>query len=245
MQHVRLIFDPPASGSWNMAVDEALLSTCSDSAATTLRVYGWSTPTLSLGYFQPYVERTTHAASAECAVVRRATGGGAILHDREITYSFTTPVRDRNSQEVQAWYDVLHRSLIATLTDYGIQATRCESTDRQLESRFLCFQRRFEGDILLGQMKIAGSAQRRQRQAVLQHGSLLFRQSSYAPELPGIVELCHTDLAVEPLAKRWVAMLGKRLDWAWQPDQLTNQEHERAGNIQKEKFGHSDWTHRR
>jgi lipoate-protein ligase A len=228
-----------------MAVDEALLSACSESAATTLRVYFWSTPTLSLGYFQPYAERTTHTASAECAVVRRATGGGAILHDQEMTYSLTAPVRDRNSEEVQAWYDVLHRSLAVTLAEYGVQATLCESTDRQLESRFLCFQRRSAGDILLDKIKIAGSAQRRQRQAVLQHGSLLIQRSECAPELPGIVDLHKTELAEGPFAKRWVALLGKRLDWAWQPDQLTNQEYEQAIKIQKEKFGHSDWTLRR
>jgi lipoate-protein ligase A len=245
MQPIRLIFDPPAPGSWNMAVDEALLSACSKSAATTLRVYTWSTPTLSLGYFQPYAERHTHTASAGCAVVRRATGGGAILHDQEMTYSLTTPVRDRNGEEVQAWYDVLHRSLVATLAEYGVQATLCEATDRQLESRFLCFQRRSEGDILLDNMKIAGSAQRRQRQAVLQHGSLLIRRSTGAPELPGIVDLRNTELAEEPFAKRWVTMLGKRLDWAWRPDQLTNQEYEQARSIQQEKFGHSDWTLRR
>ena len=70
-----------------MAVDEALLIDAAENGVATLRFYQWSEPTLSLGYFQRYDDRDQHAASRECAVVRRQTGGGAILHDRELTYS--------------------------------------------------------------------------------------------------------------------------------------------------------------
>ena len=87
----RLFIDPPAPGSWNMALDETLLESAADGGESSLRFYGWSQPTLSLGYFQPYDDRCQHAASRNCPAVRRASGGGAILHDREITYSFALP----------------------------------------------------------------------------------------------------------------------------------------------------------
>src|SRR5687767_13677741 len=94
MPTLRLLIDPPASGAWNMAVDEALLASAAAGVAT-LRFYTWSQPTLSLGYFQHAHQRDAHAASRSCPLVRRASGGGAILHDRELTYSLAVPLRQR------------------------------------------------------------------------------------------------------------------------------------------------------
>ena len=106
----RLLRHEPAAGAWNMAVDEVLLDRAQDHAAPCLRVYGWSEPTLSLGYFQTYSDRQQHAASQNCAAVRRLTGGGAILHDDEITYSVLLPGdhplaarRDADLYRCSAW----------------------------------------------------------------------------------------------------------------------------------------------
>src|SRR4051794_22517252 len=87
----RLIVDSPADGAWNMALDEALLIDAETSGVASLRFYSWREPTLSLGYFQRHTDRAGHAASAGCLLVRRASGGGAILHDRELTYSIALP----------------------------------------------------------------------------------------------------------------------------------------------------------
>ena len=86
-----LIVDAPADGAWNMAADEALLHTVSNTETPVLRFYQWQSPTLSLGYFQSYADRNQHAASLEADVVRRLSGGGAILHDQELTYSLVLP----------------------------------------------------------------------------------------------------------------------------------------------------------
>src|SRR5688500_9559950 len=94
MSALRVITDPPASGAWNMAVDEALLESAATGSVATLRFYEWHEPTLSLGYFQPAADREQHAASRACPLVRRASGGGAIVHDRELTYSLAWPLRD-------------------------------------------------------------------------------------------------------------------------------------------------------
>ena len=70
-----------------MAVDETLLESAAETSATTLRFYRWDRPTLSLGYFQQTADRTQHPESADCPLVRRSSGGGAIVHDHELTYS--------------------------------------------------------------------------------------------------------------------------------------------------------------
>ena len=80
----RLIIDSPAEGAWNMAVDEALLDSCSRTGMPTLRFYQWSKATLSLGYFQRHRDREQHVASRDCPLVRRSTGGRAIIHDQEL-----------------------------------------------------------------------------------------------------------------------------------------------------------------
>src|SRR3569833_2236254 len=84
----RLIVDESRGGELNMAIDELL----ADAARPVLRFYAWRPATLSLGYFQAYADRHAHAASLGCPVVRRSSGGGAIVHDHEITYSLVVPV---------------------------------------------------------------------------------------------------------------------------------------------------------
>ncbi len=87
----RLLIDPPGAGAWNMAVDEMLLEWSAAQGGCCLRLYGWREATLSLGYFQEYADRAGHGPSRNCPVVRRLTGGGAIVHDAELTYSLVVP----------------------------------------------------------------------------------------------------------------------------------------------------------
>ncbi len=245
MNTARLILDGPARGSWNMAVDEALLRTAGDARTITLRVYRWSEPTLSLGYFQPYRAREMHAPSRQCAAVRRASGGGAIVHDQEITYSLTAPVRGRADQQLNQWYDLVHLAWVTALESWGIEAQRCPETDPRKEREFLCFQRRSTGDLLCGSAKIGGSAQRRHADAALQHGSLLLRRSQAAPELPGIWELTGRDLTGQAWLDGWIDLMGRNLNVSWAPSGLTDQEEERAAWLEQAKFAHRAWTGRR
>ncbi len=174
-----------------MAVDQAILESVEASLIPTLRFYGWLEPTLSLGYFQAYQSRFGHAASSACACVRRATGGGAILHDHELTYSLVMPMAVSATQARQRLYRDVHLAVVRSLADFGVRATpyRLDGRPDGQESAFLCFQRRTDEDLIVSGYKIVGSAQRRSRGAVLQHGSVLLRASRYAPELPGVFEL--------------------------------------------------------
>ncbi|HEY2826216.1 MAG TPA: lipoate--protein ligase family protein [Pirellulales bacterium] len=242
----RLIIDPPGEGAWNMALDEALLESAQNDGIASLRFYSWSEPTLSLGYFQPHAERRLHAASAHCTLVRRASGGGAILHDRELTYSIALPSCHPLAVRTEKLYRAVHLSLIETLAELGAGATLFGDAGRSASKPFLCFQRREMGDVVAGEFKIAGSAQRRQRGAVLQHGSVLLGQSAFAPELPGIAELFTGEVNIELLRTRWAPRLTSCLELdissaTTTTDSVLNA----ASEIARQKFGDLAWTERR
>jgi lipoate-protein ligase A len=245
MNIARLILDAPAAGPWNMAVDEALLQSAADTGRLTLRIYAWSEPTLSLGYFQRYAERENHTASRACAAVRRATGGGAIVHHHDLTYSITAPIQFRTGGELQSWYDRVHDSWVQALAGLGVRACRCPQTDPDRERRFLCFERRAAGDLLVNSSKVGGSAQRRLPRAALQHGSLLLKRSPAAPELPGFAELVGREFPQNAWRESWTALLGRELHVVWQPSCLTDEEVERAAGLEHARFGHAQWTRRR
>lgn len=239
---IRWIFHEPAPAAWNMAVDEMLLE---QAQGATLRFYGWRQPTLSLGYFQSYDERLAHLPSTNCTAVRRTTGGGAILHDRELTYCFTAACEEGWRWSAQDLYDAFHQTLIECLADYGVCATLANPPPTDAPQPFLCFQRRAEGDVLLGQFKIAGSAQRRRRQAILQHGSVLIARSPFAPELPGICDLTQAVIDRRELAEAWRERVSRRLGLSLYPSELTEAEEQRASRIESEIFSLPDWTKRR
>ena len=124
-QMLRVIIDEPNSGTWNMAIDEALLhSACDRPEQTTLRFYQWSQATLSLGYFQRFADRSMHHSSQRCHLVRRSTGGGAIIHDDELTYSITAPLRSSLSRQTTAFYDLMHESLVEALATVDVFCER-------------------------------------------------------------------------------------------------------------------------
>jgi lipoyl(octanoyl) transferase len=232
-------------GAWNMAVDEMLLEQAAATAMWQLRVYGWHVPTLSLGYFQRFEERVEHAASREAAVVRRASGGGAILHDHEITYSLALNV-GRGMRDHRRLYALVHAALARRLNALGVPAElQGPGVGPAPRSPFLCFQRRTEGDILLKHAKIAGSAQRRSRDALLQHGSLLVATSPTAPELLGIESLSGLHLPREEWAMLVEEAIVDGLQLAPEPSELTGDELEAAERLVRERFGRPEWTMRR
>ena len=245
----RLIIDRPQSGAWNMALDQALLECADTSRQVVLRFYQWSEPTLSLGYFQRLASRSEHQASQTSAIVRRASGGGAILHDRELTYSLVVPADARGTQlydsrDTGALYRRVHESLIELLAELGATARLCAqaSSEVRTDQPFLCFQRRAVGDVLLGDYKIAGSAQRRFRGTILQHGSILLRRSASAPELPGIADLSPFELSAEELTERWLPKLTRALELECQAGVVSAGETARAEELVRTRYGSSEWT---
>jgi len=251
MPIARLIIDPPAEGAWNMAVDEALLESAVASDTITLRFYEWTPATLSLGYFQAYDDRAAHAGSRDCPVVRRSTGGGAIVHDQELTYSLVVPMNGRINAVATALYDAMHQSLVNTLARLGVTASLYRTPELvQLGAEkpaepFLCFQRRAVGDVIVDGQKIAGSAQRRHSGTVLQHGSVLLRKSASATELPGVCDLGRINLSASELTNLWLEEIKPLLSLETELESLTEPEVSLARKVQIGKFLSADWTRKR
>jgi len=243
----RLLRHAPTPGAWNMAVDEMLLEQAQDVASACLRFYRWSEPTLSLGYFQTYIDRKEHPPSLPCAAVRRLTGGGAILHDAELTYSIVLPGSHPLAAHRDELYRAIHGSLIEALKRLGIAARSCMATEKIETARepFLCFQRRSPGDVLIGKTKICGSAQRRRNAAVLQHGSLLWRTSPAAPELPGAADIASHPIELESMADLWLSGLSRRLGFGWQSDELCEKEVRRVETLVESRYAWENWTKNR
>jgi lipoate-protein ligase A len=240
----RLLVDLPLPGAWNMAVDEVLLDWSAEMGRCAWRFYQWEEPTLSLGYFQPEADRRSHHASARCPVVRRLTGGGAILHDNELTYSVVVPAGHPLGQARDRLYEAVHGSLIEVLS--GRQLTAAlrgqGAPSSAADEPFLCFARRTPGDVLMAGVKIAGSAQRRRRGAVLQHGSVLLGLSEAAPEICPPPGMCQATLSPGQLAEAWLPVLARRLGFQFQPQGLCEPERRRAEQLVRDRYAREDWT---
>ena len=241
----RLILDTPSRGTWNMAVDEALMLTAADLGVPTLRFYRWQEPTVSLGYFQKYEERLQHPESLDSVLVRRNSGGGAIVHDKELTYSLTVPTTHPLGKNPCAIYKLMHDALIESLDAIGISAELNTEPVAELEPKFLCFQRRASNDILFRGNKVCGSAQRKRHQAISQHGSFILNTSPAASQILGVNELSGESIESEPLINLWTDRLEKRTGISFQPDTLAAFESEQSIAIENGKFSTLKWNQRR
>ena len=242
-----------------MAVDEALLKDAAINGTASLRFYGWNEPTLSLGYFQKHADRAQHLASASATLVRRQSGGGAILHDHELTYSLALPPGHPFAVDAHSLYKVVHELIAALLRKYlppGCDPNTIRLMGKVQEIKkgsepFLCFQRRSPGDIvfvdqtspsLADDHKFVGSAQRRSRGAVLQHGSILLKRSQCAPELAGLNELCDNEIVETYLGNEVSTHLAHSLGLEYGERAINDQIRESATTLQKEKYGNPGWT---
>ncbi|MFN2565204.1 MAG: biotin/lipoate A/B protein ligase family protein [Gemmatimonadaceae bacterium] len=174
MPRWRLLLTDPASGPENMALDEALMARARSTGEWVFRVYSWVGPTLSVGRHQNASAAYDRAALARAgvAVVRRPTGGRAILHEREVTYSVTAPAAGAGA--LGESYQRINRLLIDGLRALGADVEIAPTSTRMPGLDLSpCFERPAPGELVAGGRKLAGSAQWRDNGALLQHGSIL------------------------------------------------------------------------
>jgi lipoyl(octanoyl) transferase len=173
----RLLITPPAHGAWNMAVDESILDTMGTGASLpTLRLYAWEPACLSLGYAQPLTDVDLPRLQARgWEVVRRPTGGRAVLHTDELTYSVIAPPDESHvAGTVLESYRRLAQALVQALNllSVPVQVNENPSAPRTANPNPVCFEVPSTYEITIGGKKLVGSAQARRKEGVLQHGSL-------------------------------------------------------------------------
>ena len=221
--------DGPADGPANMAADECLADEAVARNGPVVRLYGWTTTTVSLGGFQTISSARAEPAIAGVPVVRRPSGGGAIVHGSDVTYAAAVPRTHPLGGRPRDFYAAVHQALVDVLARAGIVARMWPAdAPRGGTDDFFCFDRRSEGDVVVpgsdadAGTKILGSAQRRLAAAVVQHGSLLLRRAEGVGEAArhrALVDVHPHAAILDPgeLARRWFEAvadgLGGRVDW--------------------------------
>jgi len=266
----RVIEDPPSKGAWNMAVDEAILeSVYSGESPPTLRLYAWEPACLSLGHAQPFSEVNTKTISANgWDVVRRPTGGRAILHVDELTYAVIAPESEpRVKGGVLESYLRLSEALLESLRILGLspQAEEINPGEKKSKPNPVCFEVPSNYEITINGKKLIGSAQARRKEGILQHGALplygdlsrIITALSFPNEsekLKARVRLLSHATTVEqalgyPVTRDRAKDAFKQafqdaLNLELEPSCLTANEKERAEELHLNKYAHPSWTER-
>lgn len=269
----RLIIDGPHDGAYNMAVDEAILRAhSSNEVPPTLRLYRWNPPAVSLGFSQDINRKVNVDRCRELGidVVRRATGGRAVLHHREITYAVIVGL-DLLPGSVLETYKFLSAGLVEAIKLLGLPATIEDKPAKStLQGSPACFDSPSWYEIEVAGRKLVGSAQTRQRNVLLQHGSVLLEldidKLQQVMQVPNeqvkarmIASLEHKATAVnqellrlekppvQPAELEAVLMEGFRrgLGITLEPGGLTNKEKQTAEQLAAEKYSEPKWTYLR
>lgn len=226
-----------------MAADETLLESAASGIAS-LHFYGWSTATLSLGYFQAQAARHNDEAVGELPYVRRPSGGDALVHHHEVTYALALPAQPAApSDRASSWLYRMHAVIAAALSDLKVATESCKQEKRF--SPFLCFGHHACGDLLIGSSKVVGSAQRRHRGALVQHGAILLARSLHTPSLPGIAELTGKSLTASDVCAAVTGAFARMIGWTLEPGEWEAAERARIRALEETKYCSSSWNDKR
>ena len=161
------VLDPePHDAALNMAIDEVLLRSA---RGPLLRVYRWARPAISFGYFEKVAELSAVAPGWE--MVRRWTGGGVVVHGEDVTYTLIVPADHAFARlPARESYRRIHECIGAALLTSGVETSLAAATAAKVSTG--CFENPAEADVLAGDRKVAGAAQRRTRWGLLHQGSI-------------------------------------------------------------------------
>jgi lipoate-protein ligase A len=265
----RLLDTGFASGAFNMALDEVLVEGVAGRGAPVLRFFGWNPPAISFGYGQRPEVEVEKCRQAGIDLVRRLTGGRAVLHWEEMTYSLVCrPDDPLVGGRLEDTYRVTGECLVEGLRLFGVAAALERGRPLPGAGRFPalgapCFSSAARWELKCQGRKLVGSAQRRFAGAVLQHGSLLIgRAHERLVELLALAgperrawacrlrqgsihlqECIDRPVAWEELAACLAEGFARRLGAALQPEGLSQQEQQRAAQLAAEKYGNPLWTY--
>lgn len=260
---------PAAPGAWNMAVDEAALEHIQrGESPPTLRLYAWEPACLSLGQAQPFADVDLARLNQRgWDVVRRATGGRAILHTDELTYSVTAPADEpRVAGTLLEAYNRLAGALLAAVQELGLAVeVKAGRETGNGNPNPVCFEVPSAYEITVNGKKLIGSAQARKKDGVLQHGSLPLtgdlaricqalaftdeaaRQQAAARLLARaatVESALGRAVAWETAARAFICAFETRLGLTFERGELSASELRRADELVRGKYAHPDWTER-
>lgn len=266
MQTWRFIDSGPKRASLNMAIDEAIAESVGKGLASpTLRFYGWNPPAVSIGYSQKIEE----IDQDECRlknydIVRRPTGGRAVLHDRELTYSIIAPTDNPLlSKNIMNTYKTLHQGIITGLKKLGLTPEMFSGRNRREIKSPACFFSPSMYELTVGGKKIIGSAQRRWQKVMLQQGSILLDLDIEAllsvlsnqnrknlkeevnQNMTSIRREMGKDIEMDKVKKAMVDGFEEALDIKLEQGSLTNYETVMAFRLSVEKYSNKEWNYKR
>ena len=217
----RLIIHGPQDPFFNMACDEAL-GLCA--AKPVLRFYQWEPPAVSLGYFQKPEELNPFLKELDNPpLVRRITGGGAIYHYKELTYSIISlPGILPLPTSVADSYKFLHKPFIQVLNDLGVPAQ--DNLENECRKVPVCFDSITPFDVTVGEKKILGSAQRRHKNYFLQHGSLPLEPNPFSQRATSIQEELGRTAEPDELILLLKQAVSSHIGIEFEQDNLTEEE---------------------
>lgn len=266
----RLLSHGHLRGTYNMGVDEAIQRACQrGEVPTTVRFYQWDPPCLSLGYFQDAQKEVSLAGLKEAGfdLVRRATGGKAVLHDDELTYSVVVSEKDLPGSVLETYHRI-SEALVHGLKNLGIPVTiaALEHGVTSRDPRFrqaACFSAPSWYEIVAFGKKVIGSAQNRKNGVILQHGSIPFvfdakrlvrclntTSAEHAARVEamlgkkaiGVSQALGREVSREELEREIVNGFRDALGWELEPGELTQAELAEAQQLAEEKYGSEKWT---
>jgi lipoate-protein ligase A len=259
----RLLNSGLADGATNMAIDEAISrSVAAGLVPPTLRFFGWQPACLSLGQAQAADEVDREACrAAEVDVVRRPTGGRAILHTDELTYSVIAPESEpRVSGSLVESYRRLSEGLLAGLLQLGVPTRQVERADgHDRDQGPVCFEVPSNYEIVFGGKKLVGSAQMRKAGVVLQHGTIplygdIARISDYLISRPDPDRVRSRATTVEAAIGRVIDFeaaghgmaegFARALNLDLQAAELIQAEQDWTAELRRDKFAADEWTYR-
>jgi len=269
MEKFRLIIDGPSNAGGNMARDETLLrSVMAGGSPPAVRFYTWKPPGLSVGYLQRIRKEVDIGMCKKHGIdyVRRLTGGKAVLHDDELTYSMVIPVNHRKMRGpgVVDSYRTISEALVMGLALCGIQCKMApkKSTKAKKDGTSVCFDTPSVYEVMAGGKKIIGSAQTRDRGIILQHGSVpidwdtdkLFdvtgismeQRDEYSNYFEGIATTVSGELGCriefDDLVPCFVRGFEEVFGVELMPSEYTEEEKEMVERLEREKYGNDEWN---
>lgn len=258
----RLIRSGYLDGALNMALDDALLHAVADGASPPiLRLYRWRPAALSLGYAQPVGAGIDLQAcrAAGVDIVRRPTGGRAVLHDREVTYAIIAPVGNRFGASVAESYRMIAGALGQALRGLGLAAELVPGRARGRQGQAVCFTAPAQYELLIAGCKVAGCAQKRRKSAFLQHGSIpldldLEQLQQLMPAATNedagsrihaigwLNRFSAMPLAVEAVEDALIGAVASRFGIRFEASRPSAAESSMAERLRAEWYGNPDWT---